>query len=420
MKILHVVHSYPPSLGGSQWLTKQLSEHFVSRYQDQVTVLTTVAENLDLFHRRGCPALPAGVETINGVTVHRFPVFNRLNFVRKALSSLTYRLRLPYNDWFRTLEGGPIVPGLRRAIATSDADILFATAFPLRHMYDALYGAQQAQIPVVFLGALHTADRWGFDRPMIYRAIQQADAYIAHTDYEHDYVVARGVDASKVRTIGAGVDAESFMQASGHQIRQDLGWPDRPVVIMLARFVRRKRFDLLLAAMRQVWQERPEACLLLAGARTPYLAELEREIEALPPDRRAQVAIFDSFQESQKPQLLAAADICVSTSTQESFGIAFVEAWAAGKAVIGAREAAIPSVVAEGEDGLLFEFPHADSLAHAILTLLNHPERRRQMGARGRQKVLENYTWTIVADRVRALYQEVITQRQSRSTRGSR
>lgn len=412
MKILHVVHGYTPSLGGSQWLTQQLSETFVARYADQVTVFTTVAESLDLFHRRDCPALPAGIETINGVTVRRFPVFNRLRLVRQAAASLTYRLHLPYNDWFRTWESGPIVPGLRRAVAASEADVVFATAFPLRHMYDALEGARQAGIPVVLLGALHTDDGWGFDRPMIYRAMQRADAYIAHTRFERDYVIARGVAAEKVRVIGAGVDADRFLRADGLHIRQALGWQGRPVVIMVARFVPRKRFDLLLAAMRQVWRQRPDACLLLAGGRTPYTAAIEREIQALSPEQQARVAIMDNFDEAEKPHLVAAADVCVHTATQESFGIALVEAWAGGKPVIGARAAAIPSVIAEGEDGLLFDFPHADSLAQAILTLLDDPARARRMGARGQQKVLENYTWAIVAERVRALYAEVIDQRR--------
>ncbi|MCC6165807.1 MAG: glycosyltransferase family 4 protein [Caldilineaceae bacterium] len=413
MKILHVVHGYVPSRGGSQWLTQQLSEIFVARYSDQVTVFTTVADSLDLFHRRDCPALPVGVETINGVTVRRFPVFNRGRLIRKAAAGLTYRLRFPYNDWFRTLESGPIVPGLRRAVAGSGADVVFATAFPLRHVYDALYGARRAGIPVVLLGALHTADVWGFDRPMIYRAIRQADAYIAHTDFERDYVVARGVDAAKVRVIGAGVDAQPFMQADGRRVRQALGWQAQPVVIMLARFVPRKRFDLLLAAMQQVWRQRPDACLLLAGARTSHTAEVERAIAALPAQQRRQVAMVDSFDEVEKPYLVAAADVCVHTATQESFGIALVEAWAGGKPVIGARAAAIPSVIAAGEDGLLFDFPQAESLARAILTLLDDPEQARRMGLRGRQKVLENYTWAIVAQRVHTLYEEVIGARGS-------
>lgn len=414
MNILHVVHAYAPSRGGAQWLAQQLSEAFVARYADQVTVYTTVADSLELFHRRDCPALPAGVTTINGVTIRRFPVFNRLRGLRRAAAGAAYRLHLPYNDWFRTLESGPIVPGLRQAVADARADVVCAFAFPLRHMYDALEGAAQAGMPVVLLGALHTTDTWGFDRRMIYRAIQRADAYIALTTHERDYVVSRGVDAAKVHVIGAGVDVERFQRADGRQVRQALGRQEQPIILMLARFVPRKRFDLLLAAMQQVWQARPDACLLLAGGRTSYTGEIEAAIQALPPAQRSRVTIVADFDESQKPDLVAAADIYVHAASDESFGIVFIEAWAGGKPVIGAGVAAIRTLIAAGEDGLLFDYPHADSLARAILTLLDDAELRSRLGKRGQQKVLDTYTWNIVAQRMRGVYEQVIDRKRAK------
>ena len=120
MRILHVVHGYPPSSGGSQWLVKNLSERLVSRYADQVTVFTTVAHHMEHFWRSGGPTMPAGTEEVNGVTVRRFAVFNRLNVLRMLIAGAAYRLRLPYNDWLRTIYNGPLIFGLSRtALSTS-------------------------------------------------------------------------------------------------------------------------------------------------------------------------------------------------------------------------------------------------------------------------------------------------------------
>ena len=88
MKILHVVHAYPPSLGGSQALTARLSEQLVARYGDSVSVFTTVARNIDSFWGGSNALLPAGVEQINGVTVRRFGIFNRLNRLRWLASGV--------------------------------------------------------------------------------------------------------------------------------------------------------------------------------------------------------------------------------------------------------------------------------------------------------------------------------------------
>jgi glycosyltransferase involved in cell wall biosynthesis len=379
----------------------------VSRYEDQVTVFTTTARNMNHFWRSRDPGLPAGTENIHGVTVRRFPVFNRFGWLRKLLAHGAHRLRIPYNDWLRTIYNGPLIWDMTRAIANSGADIVLASAFPLLHMYYALAGAQRAGIPIVFLGAIHVADTWGYDREIIYRAIRRADAYIALTTFERDHLARRGVAREKIAVVGAGVDAEPFLDADGTVLRAKYGWQDAPVVAMLAKHGIHKRFDTLLAAMRNVWQARPETRLLLAGARTPYSEQIERTISTLSPEQQAHVTMIDDFAEQAKPQILAACDLFVLPSGYESFGIAFVEAWACGKPVIGARIGAVQAVIDDGRDGLLVAYQDADDLARAILELLSDPQRRAAMGKAGRQKVLENYTWEIVADRVRAVYTKI-------------
>ena len=411
MKILHVVHGYPPSIGGSQWLTKNLSEQLVSRHGDQVTVFTTTAYNMELFWRTGEAAMPAGTEETNGVIVRRFPVFNHLGKVLMLLAHGAHRLRLPYNDWLRTTYNGPLIPNMTQTIATSGADVVFAMAFPHLHMYYALSGARRAGIPIVLMGAIHVADTWGYDRPMMYRAIRRADAYIALTTYERDHLTRHGISAAKIAVIGAGVDANAFVNADGVKVRERYGWGNAPVIALIAKQTYRKRFDILLGAMQKVWTVHPESRLLLAGARTAYSHQIQEIVDSLPPEQQAHVTLIDDFAEGEKPALLAACDVFVSPSGHESFGITFVEAWACGKPVIGARVGAIPSVIGEGSDGLLVPYGNPDALAEAILHLLSDPQLRTKMGQAGRRKVLENYTWSTIADRVRDVYVRAIARR---------
>lgn len=415
MKVLHVVHGYPPSVGGSQWLAKNLSEQLVSRYHDEVTVFTTVAYNMEHFWRSDQPAMSPGTEQINGVAVRRFAVFNRLNRLRMLLAGIAFRLHLPYNDWLRTIYNGPLIFGMPQVVADSGADVIFALAFPLLHMYYALAGARRAGIPIVFLGAIHTADTWGYDRKMIFRAIQQANAYIALTSFERDYLIGRGIRPDKITVVGGGVDADAFINADGEGMRRQYGWGDAPLVVTMGKQTGRKRFDILLEAMSQVWATRPDVHLLIAGARGSYSSQLDHLIGALPPGHQARVRVISDFTEEEKPALLAACDLFVLPSGHESFGIAFAEAWACSKPVIGVRVGAIPSVIDEGRDGLLVAYQDADALAQAILELLADPQRRARMGQAGHSKVLENYTWAIMTDRVRAVYAEAIARHARRS-----
>jgi glycosyltransferase involved in cell wall biosynthesis len=404
MRVLQVVHAYPPSKGGSQFLAQQLAEGLVRDYGDEVTVLTTVADDTSYFWRGG-HALPAGIEERNGVTIHRLPVIYQGRMLRRAMAALTYRLRLPCNDFWRTLEQGPIVPGLARRIAASHADVIFANAFPLLHMYATLASARRAGLPLVFLGALHLHDRWGYDRPMIYRAIRQADAYIAHTTVERDAVVAQGVDPAKVHVIGAGVDLAPFAHADGAALRHQLGLGDDPVILMMAKQVARKRFDLMLQAMLLVWQAVPTVRLLLAGGRGDYSNKLEAEIAALPVEWRSRVTLVSDFAEREKPALLAACNLMALPSAEESFGIALVEAWACGKPVIGAGVGAVASIIEHRVDGLHFDYPEAPSLAAAGISLLTQPDLAARMGEAGFAKVRARYTWQQIIAQIRAVLQ---------------
>ncbi|MEJ2748911.1 MAG: glycosyltransferase family 4 protein, partial [Anaerolineae bacterium] len=97
-------------------------------------------------------------------------------------------------------------------------------------------------------------------------------------------------------------------------------------------------------------------------------------------------------------------------SGHESFGIVFLEAWAAKKPVIGARTGAIPTVVNEGKDGLLIEHRNTADLTQAIQALLSDPGLGRELGANGYRKVREHYTWDIIAEKFRAVYVQSLQQ----------
>jgi glycosyltransferase involved in cell wall biosynthesis len=408
MHILQIVQGYTPALGGTERLIQKVSEKLVERHGDQVTVFTTTAYNCELFWRRDQPQLPAGTQMINGVTVRRFPVFNRFNELRRLLAGAAYRLQLPYNDWLRAFYNGPLIPGMSRAVARSGADVAAASSFPLLHMHYALWGGRRAGIPVVFHGGIHTGDEFGFDRPMIYRAIRRANAYIANTTFERDYLVTRGVPAALISVTGVGVDLEPFAGADGRILRDRYGWGDAPVVAFVGQQVPHKGIDMVLEAVQQLWREDYPVCLLIAGAKSTYSPLIKNQVQQLPLEQQQRIAILDNFSEEEKPHIFAACDMLAFPSGHESFGIVFLEAWAARKPVIGARIGAIPSVVTEGQDGLLIEHRNVRELVEAIGALLRRPGRRDELGNAGYEKVCKQYTWDIVADKFRAVYEKTL------------
>ncbi len=412
MKILHVVQGYTPVIGGTELLIQKLSERLVQQYGDNVTVFTTnAARNCEVFWLQSEPTLPAGIEKINGVTIRRFPLFNKLGHVRHQLSKFADWSKFPRRDWFRALFNGPLLFNMTAEIANFKGEVIAASSFPFLHMHYALNGGKRSHTPVVLHGALHPTDSWSFERPMIYKAIQQATAYIANSTFEQDYLVKRGIPAQKINTIGVGVDLAQFAKADGSILRQTYGWGKSPVIAFVGQLSKRKGIHLLLAAMPQVWQAYPEAKLLLAGARGTYAEQLEQIIAKLPASTENNRLIMQSnFSESDKANIFAACDVLVFPSQEESFGIVFLEAWACRKAVIGLRAGAIPSIVRDGVDGLLVAPDDTNALGQAICQLLGNPSRRDSMGEAGYHKITEHYTWDIVTRKFRAVYQQAINK----------
>jgi len=385
-------------------MTKNISELLVSNYGDDVTVFTTVAHDVAYFWGASQTCLPAGMTIINEVKIRRFPVFNRVGKIRMLLAHTAHRLNLPYNDWLRTIYNGPLIFGMTKAIANSQADVIFATAFPLMHMYYAMAGAKQGNIPIILAGAIHTADKLGYERKMMYHAIHEANAYIALTRFEREHLIKRGIPGDKISVVGAGVYLEKFKQAHGDIIRQKYGWDDKPVVAIIGKQGRRKRFDILLEAMPHVWRVHPHVQFLIAGGHGGYSAEIERQIANFSATQQEHVTVVYDFVEDEKPNILEACDILVLPSSYESFGIVFVEAWSCKKPVVGANMGAVATVIDDGVDGLLFEYENSRSLAQAILTLLADKIKRHAMGIAGYQKVKERYTWQIVTEKIRKVY----------------
>ena len=117
----------------------------------------------------------------------------------------------------------------------------------------------------------------------------------------------------------------------------------------------RKRIPLLLEAFTELRRQRPDARLVLAGKREPWLElELPEGVECLPGDPTPAV-----------PDLLSRAHVAVLPSVEEGFGVALVEALAAGTPVVAARSGAGPEIVTD-EVGRLFEPDSVGALVAAL------------------------------------------------------
>lgn len=406
MKIVHLTPNYFPSIGGIQTIFKNVSERLVAQYNDEVTVLTTNA--IDSVHGTKIEYISVNEDCINGVAVRRFPFSRHWIPILKRLILLGRYLSIPGLPYVQLWRTGPVSSSMKRAVRNTQADVILAAPFNYLHMYYPNRG----RVPLVYMGALHLP-KDEFVHPMIIKAINQADAYIAFTDYERDVLVRRGANLDKLHVVGPGIDLSYFQQGNGQIMRQKYGLGSELVVAYLGRLAAYKGVDTLIMAMNQVWPTFPQTRLLIAGVKTDFDPTLQKLLAALPVSLRERVTFINQpYSTADAPHLFATSDIFVTVSSAESFGIVYLEAWACHKPVIGGRIGAVASVIAEGHDGLLVRCGQVDELAAALLDLLGNEEKRQRFAETGYEKVVANHTWDAVTEKIRHIYTQVTTQRQ--------
>jgi glycosyltransferase involved in cell wall biosynthesis len=105
------------------------------------------------------------------------------------------------------------------------------------------------------------------------------------------------------------------------------------------------------------------------------------------------------------------AEVLVSPSVYEGFGLPAAEANACGVPVVATTAGAFPEVIANGETGILVPPGQPEPLADAIESLLRNPARRSEMGEAGVRRINEKFSWRVCAEKTLALYEEVLAQR---------
>ena len=107
------------------------------------------------------------------------------------------------------------------------------------------------------------------------------------------------------------------------------------------------------------------------------------------------------------PPILAGWDIFVLPSLDEGFGVAALEAMAAGLPVIASAAGGLPELVRDGESGLLFPPGKPTELASRLRELINDREKRLSLGLAGRRRAAQHFSVTQMVGKVFAVYDEL-------------
>ncbi len=283
--------------------------------------------------------------------------------------------------------------------------------------YMGLWLHQWLKLPFVIyahgnevLGALESS----WPKPRL--SLQQAARVLANSRFTAQLVEKSGAAPERIEIIHPGCDVDRFQPCKPTMdLRQEIlgdQWNNR-VILSVGNLVVRKGHDLVITALRRVMESIPDVVYLIVGD-GPHRAELEKL--ALARGLGERVIFAGRVPDERLPEIYGLSDIFVMPSRErvescdvEGFGIVFLEASACAKPVIAGRSGGIEDAVLNGVTGLLVNPTDVEDIAKALTRILANRDFAVRLGQQGRARVVAEFAWPRVANRVRAILESVIS-----------
>lgn len=372
LRMMMIAQDYPPAVGGIQTYAAALAERFADRCA-AFCVLAPRADGDDAFdERRDFPTLRVHSST-NWLRVRVLPALLRTAREQGLTTVFT-------GHWY-----------------VAAAALVAKRLGAVRHVFVAAHGQElvKSLLPGP-LSPLYAAHR---------RSVLQAvDGVFPVSGYTGRLVVADGVSADRVTVVPNGTDLSRFELADAsarvRAFRASQGLGEGPVLLTVARLWPRKGIDRVIALLPELRLAYPGLRYLVVGA-GPDRARLERLAENLSVTSICRFA--GQVSADLLPVAYRAADVFVMPArtdgaSVEGFGLAFCEAGACARPVVGTDSGGIADAIVDGETGLLV--PEEDPLAlrTALQRLLSDPALSARLGAQGLRRIEREGTWDHTAE----------------------
>ena len=250
---------------------------------------------------------------------------------------------------------------------------------------------------------LSRPQRYPFAKFFLSRVLTGAQSVIANSLSTKGELLALGTPPDKIRVLNPPVDPQRFRpDIDPSAIAQKHGLEGKRVILTVARLVRVKGIDTVIRALSMVLEAVPNAVYLVVGD-GPLRAELEHLAETLGVHDKVIFAGAVDHLSDDLPRYYAACDVFVLVSRPlpqgreiERFGMAYLEAGAGGKPVIGGKGGGTSEAIEDGGTGLLVDPLDVDEIADTIVRVLEDEELARRLGENGRKRAAKQPDWNLL------------------------
>ena len=235
---------------------------------------------------------------------------------------------------------------------------------------------------------LYGIDAWRRLSPVKRRALQKADFLIAISETtKKNAVAANQLDESRVHVLP---NALEWTDENSAATVSSVSGPRLLSVCRLERNEQYKGIDTTLRALAKITPMIPDLHYVVVGVGSDLARHKELANELGVADR---VEFTGSVSDETLRAYYRDCDVFVLPSAAEGFGFVFLEAMHYAKPIIAANSGATPEVVRDREAGLLVEYGNVEQLANAITSLCRDANLRQLLGAAGKIRLHENFTF---------------------------
>jgi glycosyltransferase involved in cell wall biosynthesis len=251
---------------------------------------------------------------------------------------------------------------------------------------------------------IHVPERSPVGHRAALTALRAADAVLANSRWAARRCQEIAGGELPVHVVHLGADPVSARSGRNGHVR----------LVTVAHLVQRKRHANVLRALAAVEPRmRPDYLVIGEGPRRRPLERLSRELGLT--DR---VTFVGQLPNDEAVALIAECDLFVMPSVEEPFGVAYVEAMAAGLPAVGSRgEGGPEDIAAAGEGMVLVEPDDVGGLATTIERLCSDRDRLRRLGEAARTTATSSFSWEACGMRTLAAYREAIAATNASKSR---
>ncbi|MFN3466192.1 MAG: glycosyltransferase family 4 protein [Candidatus Brocadiales bacterium] len=253
-------------------------------------------------------------------------------------------------------------------------------------------------------GLLNRLKYGWFLRPLKRLVLGRASTLFTYS-YTKRLLMALGADEKKIVLVRGGTDPEKFQPVKNRgEVARRYGLEGKKVLLTVARLAPHKGQDTIISLMPELIKKIPNLVYVIVGVGSQE-ATLKDMVSRL--NLNGYVLFTGPKPVEELPGLYSVCDVFVMVSKEipsfefEGFGIAFLEANACGKPVIGGKSGGIPEAVLHGQTGLLVDPNNPKEIIGAIVKLLTDDSLARELGERGRQRVIGELNWRTAARRIK-------------------